>query len=533
MGFFLNQDPISTDGGVEQREAFKWKHHTYGLLVCFFFSWGSFQWGYDNGYFGGLPVIQIFLDKYGDETGPDGVKTMSAPLLSELSSLIQIGDVVGCMLAGALGIYTGRKGGLLIASFFTILGVTLQAAAPNDGVFLGGRIILGVGVGFLTHCVPLYLSECSPVRIRGIVVGMFQCTLAFSGLLASIITQFTSTYTNSGAYLIPICFQYICPLIFLTFVWFVPDSPRYYASVGKFDRAREVLMKLHRTHPTYDPTPQMNELILDAEEEKKLKGMGGWGELFTDPVERRKLINTIGTFYSQQSTAISFIATYSTVFASELKAADPFLIGIATSLLSFVGVLLNFTYSSRVDRKMIVIPASCAIAVCMLLVGALSCGPQASYLVPSLPYGKAIIGFACIAIFIFNLSWGPLAWVIATEVCPGPNRTRIMAVSVTCFWIFSWLVTFTMPYLFTTAGLGAKIGFIYFGYGLTGATFMFFCIGETRNRTLEEIDEMYRMRIPARKWKTYKTKIGKEAMELTEGQEKVQTVSPTTQEKIA
>lgn len=78
-----------------------------------------------------------------------------------------------------------------------------------------------------------------------------------------------------------------------------------------------------------------------------------------------------------------------------------------------------------------------------------------------------------------------------------------MAIGTASFWIIAWAVTFTLPYLFTNAQLGAKVGYVYAGGNIIAFVFVWLVIGETRGRTLEEIDEMFARRLPSRLWKSY------------------------------
>lgn len=96
-------------------------------------------------------------------------------------------------------------------------------------------------------------------------------------------------------------------------------------------------------------------------------------------------------------------------------------------------------------------------------------------------------------VFFFNLAWGPLAWVIATELSVGKNRQKIMSVGTACFWISAFVVTFTMPYLYdaSEANLEAQIGYIYAGGSIIGMVFVYYCIPETLGRSLEEINREF------------------------------------------
>ena len=486
------------------------KNHLWALTFCGYFAVGAFLFGYDQSYFTGIEAMTLFINKYGNVTSSAGVVSFSPTLLAVLTSIIQVGDLIGALSAGVVGHYFGRKGGLFTASILACIAVILQATAPNNAAFIAGRIILGLGVGMLSNVVPLYLSEVGPKQIRAIVVGSFQLTLATAGVVGAAINQGTKGIQSSASYLIPICFQLICPLVFFTFYYWIPESPKFLVSKNKLEEASQALCKINRSDKDYDPTIQMNEFKLDVEAEK-LTDRGGWLQLITDPVERRKVFCCAGIFAAQQLTGTTFITTYCTVFATDLQIANPFDITIIHNVLSVCGVLVSWTFIERVNRKAILLCTTAVMICFMLIIGGLASGPQKAPLVPEPPLAKTIISFILIYIFFFNLGWGPLAWTVASEMAVGRNRPRIMAVGTAVFWVASWLITFTLPYLFTTARLGAKIGYVYAGSATLSFLFVFFVIGETRGRTLEEIDEMLLDRVPARQWSTHRTRIRGEA----------------------
>ena len=487
----------SSPVGDNPETPFLLRHHVSTLLYCTVFAFGAFQFGYDNSYFTGVVGMKSFVDKYGNDHDSNGDISFSASLLSELTSLIQVGELVGSFLSGFVGFYFGCKGGLVSASVIATVVIILQAAAPNIAAFQAGRIVLGLGVGVLSGSVPIYLSDVTPRQIRGMVVGSWQLIMSIAGLIGSGICQGTEGYVGQAAYQIPVCFQLICPLVILVFIWFVPESPRRLISRNKSEEARAALCKINQSNKEYSPTIQLNEFIDHQQHQRD----GSWWELITDPVERRKTLLAAGIFAAQQLTGNSFIISYSVVFAEDLEIANPFAINCITSVLSIVGVISSWFLVERFDRKTMLTATTCFMVCDMLVIGGLACGPQKSHLVPIAPLSKTIIGLALVYVFCFNLVWGPMAWTVATELGVGRNRPRIMAVSTAVFWFFSWLITFTLPYLFTTVQLGAKVGFIYAG-STFACTLLFvtLLLPETRGRTLEEIEEMFADRIPAFKW---------------------------------
>jgi hypothetical protein len=120
---------------------------------------------------------------------------------------------------------------------------------------------------------------------------------------------------------------------------------------------------------------------------------------------------------------------------------------------------------------------------------------------PSQTIGKVIISFVIIEIVAFNFAWGPLGWTIASEMAVGRNRNKIYAVAVGCFWVTVWVTVFTLPYLYYSANLGPKTGFVYTGLCFVTWAYVYFCVGEVNGRTMEEINGFFRDGIPAKRWK--------------------------------
>ena len=495
---------------------FHLRHHLWTFLYCAVFSAGAFLYGYDGSYFTGVEAEKSFVDKYGN-VDTNGDISFSAGLLSLLTSIIFLGEFVGSFLSG-LGFYFGPKGLVACASPVSIVGVILQAAAPNIGSLIAGRIILGLAVGMMSGAVPLYLSDVTPRQIRGMVVGSWQLILCTAGLIGSGICQGTEDYVGQAAYQIPICFQLICPLVILLFIWFVPESPRFLVARDRIDDARAALCKINQSNKEYSPAIHLNELVAQQQVERD-RPQGSWLELIVNPIERRKMLLASGVFVSQQFTGQTFIVSYCTVFAQDLGIANPFAISSTMSAVCIVAVIISWSFVERFDRKTVLTASTCFLICDMLVIGGLACGPQQAHLVPIAPLSKAIIGLTLIYAFCFNLVWGPMAWTVATELGVGPNRPRIMAVSTGIFWLVSWLVTFTLPYLFTTAQIGARVGFVYAGATVLSLLFVTLLLPETRGRSLEEIEEMFADRIPPMKWKGHLTRTRAETSLVTEGKE--------------
>jgi SP family sugar:H+ symporter-like MFS transporter len=135
--------------------------HPYAWLFCAFAALGACLYGYDGVYFTGVTAIETFIEHFGTKQS-DGTFAISSSQLSLMTSVINIGELVGSLIAAPLNDYLGRKGVFLVASIVIIVGVILQVSAESQTSYIiGGRILLGFGVGNFSATSPLYIGVSS------------------------------------------------------------------------------------------------------------------------------------------------------------------------------------------------------------------------------------------------------------------------------------------------------------------------------------------------------------------------------------
>lgn len=168
--------------GPKSNERFVLSHHKYALAYCSFFVLGAILYGYDGyvllplysrvlsdspsrTYFTGIVAMPAFLVRFGD-TVTNGSPALKSGTLSLLSSIVQVGELLGSLTATVIGGVGGRRGGLLAACTFVSLGAIIQLAAEGSIAQLTvGRLILGMGIGQISNCkshppYPLPSSPC-------------------------------------------------------------------------------------------------------------------------------------------------------------------------------------------------------------------------------------------------------------------------------------------------------------------------------------------------------------------------------------
>lgn len=244
--------------------------------------------------------MKPFIDGVGSSQ-PDGTKYLSSGSTSLLASIVQVGELVGSLSAGAIGVALGRRGTLVSACALVTLGTIIQLTSTSRlGVFVGGRLVLGMGIGQISNCVPLYLSEVSNVHIRGITVGSWQLMLAIGQVIGAGVDQGTQGIPSSASYRIPIALNVLIPLAVFTFIAFIPESPHWLITKpSKAEATKKALMRINKSQPDFSPE-QDYEHLREAHEIATTENDGSWHQVFFDAIERRKAFCVFGILAGQQ-----------------------------------------------------------------------------------------------------------------------------------------------------------------------------------------------------------------------------------------
>ncbi|KFZ09924.1 hypothetical protein V502_08403 [Pseudogymnoascus sp. VKM F-4520 (FW-2644)] len=452
------------------------------VLICIITTLAAVTSGYDLSYFSSLLVLPPFVRAYGDYNATTGTHTLPSWLLSLITSIINLGEVLGAILSYPIGVRFGRRGGIIIACITFLLGILIQSVAPIVALLVIGRFLLGIGIALAAASVPLYIAECAPATLRGTLVATYQFAVGI-GLILGTATVFGMKDSNDkSGYLIPMTIQAVLPVgLIIACLTMVPESPRWLAEKGRTDMARKAL---HRLANKDDATvnDDLDAIVATIERQEK----GHWRELLSGP-EARKMMLGIGMAGWSQASGINFVVSYGGVILTSIGGIDPYVANFALYCTALPVILLAQYLLERVGRRKVLMFSMACIGCINVL--------------------DALFFLFYIA---FNLGLGTTIWVSFAEMSVGRNRSLLMSVSTAFVWFFSWVVSFTFPYLYNpdSANLGAKIGFIYGALMFMGSIWVFFLLPETAGRSLEEIDTMFALEVPARKFASHTPRQG-------------------------
>jgi len=420
---------LATTADVNRVEApVTWKAY----LICAFASFGGIFFGYDSGYINGVTGSAFFISII----EPAGVTSLSGPHNSLIVSILSAGTFFGAIIAGDVAEIIGRRYTVVVGCVIYIIGVILQIATSGLGLLVAGRLIAGIGVGFESAIVILYMSEICPRKVRGALVSGYQFAITIGILLASIVDYCTQNKPNASSYRIPIGIQFIFGVILGGGLLFLPDSPRYFVKRGNVAKARTALCRL-RGQPADSEyiENELAEIVANEEYERSIIPTSGWisgwancfkGSVFKSNSNLRKTILGTSLQMMQQWTGVNFIFYYSTPFLKSTGAIEnSFLISLIFNLVNVVSTPISFYTIEKLGRRPLLVWGAFLMAVCQILVAVIgvTAGFNKTHQVGVDATGAAIdrannnsavnaqIAFIAIFIFFFASTWGPGAWV--------------------------------------------------------------------------------------------------------------------------
>ena len=341
-----------------------------------------------------------------------------------------IGCVLGAAAAGKLTDWLGRRTVLAVSALLFFASGIWCYYAPTSGALVAARVLGGIGVGFASLLVPIYIAELSPPKKRGALVSLNQVGILFGMVLsywanAWIGRTGNAAWLNETGWRIMLGAEAVPALIFFILSLIIPESPRWLLKFGRVERAREVLGRLHGATIAEAELAEIRYAIAHEQ--------GTVAELFR-PKTRGTVLMTMVLALFQAITGINIVMYYApTIFASAG-------IGTGTALdhSVIIGlVMLLFTLGSmvlvdRVGRRPIMLFAAAGMGISLLLLGLMFAGAASD--------GWWLLLWILTFVSSFSIGMGGIYWVVVSEIFPTRVRGAAMSLSVVFLWGGNYLV---------------------------------------------------------------------------------------------
>ncbi|KAM3081283.1 hypothetical protein ACMFMF_003196 [Clarireedia jacksonii] len=282
-------------------------------------------------------------------------------------------------------------------------------------------------------------------------------------------------------------------------LFFIPESPRWLLQKNRREKAHLALKRLRPHHELIDEELASMALSIDTEAESsrsaRLTG------LWRDPIERRRALLTIGAILIQPACGATYIIIYSTYFFEMAGIGSPFQdTCIMAGIGSFV-LLVNSLIITKYGRRRLFLGwgmTLCGLSQ-LIMAAVYTTHPHTTLT------GKIIVGCTIFHLTVFNGGIATYSYLCGGEFPSQRFRSYTLGIAQSISYIFGWLIVFTAPYFINPNSLnwGPKYGYIWAGSCFAGALWVWLFLPEVKNRTFEEIDEMFKARLPARKFRKY------------------------------
>ncbi|MCJ1292929.1 hypothetical protein MMC34_004482 [Xylographa carneopallida] len=467
-------------------------------LVGFFCSTTN---GYDGSLFGTLLANKAF-------TGFFNVQDVGI-WTGIVTSMYQIGSVVAIPFIGPAIDTFGRKFGMFIAAFIIVLGVIIQGTCSmtaSVGQFMGGRFLLGFGVGIIGSAGPIYVVEISHPAHRGVVTGLYNVFWPVGAIVASGAARGGLNYTGNTSWLLPVWLQIMFPGLIVLLVWFLPESPRWLYVHGKQEKAKATLAKFHG-----NGNPESEWIKLQLWEYEAHLEMNGadkrWWDyraVFKNRASLYRLMsNCLVSLFGQWAGngVVSYFLVGFLVTAGVTDSITQNNLAVGMNAVQIVFAALGALFVDKLGRRKMLIGVNAACCVCWIGV-TIACS-QAS-MTGSKAASAATVAMVYIFQVCYSFGWTPMQALYPVEVLSFEMRAKGMAFSNLFVSVGGLVNQFGFPVALQNIGWETYIVFCV--WCAVQTVIIYFLIPETKNRTLEELDAIFNSPNP-RKASTEKKKL--------------------------
>lgn len=463
-------------------------HAAIGLAVLFSASaaLGGFLFGYDTAVING--AVNAIRDRYDIGAGATGLSV----------SLTLLGAALGAWVAGSIADRLGRIRIMQIAAVLFVVGA-FGSAFPFGIVDLTlWRVLGGIAVGFASVIAPAYIAEIAPAAIRGRLGSMYQLAIVLGIAVSQLVNYAISDAAGGGrgelfgveAWQWMLAVESVPAFLYLVMTFTIPESPRHLVRCGREDAARKIIGELEGgDDEVVGRRIEEIRTSLGAE-----RGRVGVRALFAATTGVSALVWVgIALAALQQFVGINVIFYYSSTLWQAVGFGEDrsLLISVVSALVNIVGTFVAIAVIDRIGRKPLLLVGSVGMAVSLAI--AAVCFHSATVTTNEIGESVAMLEgaagtVALVAanafVFFFALSWGPVVWVLISELFPNRVRAAAVGIATASNWIANFLVSATFPSL-----ADWNLSLTYGGYAVM-AVISIVVVGkfvtETRGRTLEQ-----------------------------------------------
>ncbi|CAD6256493.1 unnamed protein product [Miscanthus lutarioriparius] len=471
--------------------------HQYGgritkfvALSCVTAAMGGAIFGYDLGTSGGVSSMGSFLEEFfpdvyrrmkGDVRVSNYCKFDSQLLTLFTSSLYIAGLLTAMLLSSWFTARHGRRPSMIIGGAAFLAGAAVSGGAVNVYMAILGRALLGVGLGFANQAVLLYLSEMAPARYRGAFSNGFQLSLCLGSLAANIINYGAEKITGGWGWRLSLGLAGVPAALFTLGALFLPETPNSLVQQGEDrGRVRTLLQKIRGTDDAAVDA-ELDDIV--AANSAAARGGGGDSGLrliLSRPRYRPQLAIAVLMPAFTQLNGINAIGFYAPVLLRT--------VGMGESLALLSTVVTVVIYTASTVLFMFVIDRCWSLSE--VLIGAVMAAKLGDEGGMARGYAAALFVLMGVYVAGYSWSWGPMTWLVPTEVFPLEIRSAGQSITVASGFVFTIFIA--QGFLTMLCRMRAWLFFFFAGWIVVMTGFVYLFLPETKGMPIEQIGKVWR-----------------------------------------
>ncbi|ESR34837.1 MFS domain-containing protein [Citrus sinensis] len=483
---------ITSEGG----RYYNGKMTVFVVLSCIVAATGGLIFGFDIGISGGVTSMEPFLKKFfpevyrkmKEDTKISNYCKFDSQLLAAFTSSLYISGLIASLFASTVTRAFGRKASILVGGTAFLAGSAIGGAALNIYMLIFGRVLLGVGIGFTNQSVPLYLSEMAPPKHRGAFTIGFQVCVAIGVLSANLLNYGTQKIKGGWGWRVSLAMAAAPASILTIGGLFLPETPN--SIIQRTNDYQKAEKMLQRVRGTADVQAELDDLIRAGSVSKNIN------HPFKKIIQRKyrpQLVMAILIPFFQQVTGVNIISFYAPVLFRTIKLSENtslLMSALVTGGIGTVSAILPMILADKLGRKVLFLLGGIQMLVSQVMIGSIMSAQLGDHGGFSIGYAYLILVLICVYKAGFGFSWGPLGWLVPSEIFPLEIRSAGQSITVAVGLLFTSLVAQT--FLAMLCHFKAGVFFFFGGWLTVMTTFVHFFLPETKNVPIELMDEVWR-----------------------------------------
>uniref|UniRef100_H3DEP4 Solute carrier family 2 member 11b n=1 Tax=Tetraodon nigroviridis TaxID=99883 RepID=H3DEP4_TETNG len=469
-----------------QKDTIKVPNKVLLLAGCAACVGGTFQYGYNISVINAPTkyvqdfVNQTWFERYNSVISESGLTL----IWSTIVSIFTIGGLIGVTVGGTLSVKMGRKGTLLTNNIFALTGSLMMGFSYTTRSFellIVGRLLIGINSGIGLCVQPLYLGEIAPTALRG-AMGMGTSIFITAGILLGQVVGLREVLGREEYWPILLSTTCIPALLQLVMLPWFPESPRYlFIDRGEEEASKKALRQLHGRAWNQE----WEDILKEKDNLEGFCAKKPW-ELLKDRSLRWQLLTIVLLNSAQQLNGINAIYFYASYLFEEsgIPAEKIPYVTIGTGACECItaltcGILIEF-----LGRRVLIMGGYTLMSIfCVLFTLALTFQTAS----PVVPY----ISMVCVFAFILSFGLGPggVTNILTTELFTQTARPAAYVIAGSVNWLNFFFIGLVFP--FVVIGLQQYCFLVFLVICSLMATYIFFIIPETKNKTFMEIQNEF------------------------------------------